>query len=90
MMARPVTPIGILAVKLESLNQRIGALETVDTELKSELNNAWELARGLDPYISSCTTPESADLASLVQRTDRKSTRLNSSHVSQSRMPSSA
>ena len=69
MMARPVTPIGILAAKLESLNQQIGVLETVDTELKYELNQAWELARGLDPYISSCTTPESPALASLVQRT---------------------
>jgi len=69
MTPRPVTPVGILAAKLEFLNQQIGALESVDPEVKSELSRAWELARGLDPYISSCTTPESPALASLVQRT---------------------
>jgi caffeoyl-CoA O-methyltransferase len=69
MIPRPVTPVGILAAKLELLNQQIGALESVDPEVKSELHRAWELARGLDPYISRCTTPESLALASLVQRT---------------------
>jgi len=69
MIPRPVTPVGILAAKLEFLSQQIGALESVDPEVKSELHRAWELARGLDPYISSCTTPESPALASLVQRT---------------------
>jgi len=69
MIARPVTPVGILAAKLEFLSQKIESLENVDPEVKSELNQAWELARGLDPYISSCTTPESPALAALVHRT---------------------
>ena len=69
MIPRPVTPVGILAAKLESLNQQIEALEGVDPEIKAELHRASELARGLDPYISSCTTPESPALAALVRRT---------------------
>lgn len=69
MTPRPVTPVGILAAKLEFLSQQIGALESVDADVKAELQQAWELARGLDPYISSCTTPESPALASLVRRT---------------------
>jgi caffeoyl-CoA O-methyltransferase len=69
MISRPVTPVGILAAKLEFLHQQVEALESVDTKVKSELHRAWELARGLDPYISSCTTPESPALAALVQRT---------------------
>ena len=65
---RPVTPLGILAAKLESLHQRLETLE-IDAALKSELQQACELAGGLDPYLSHCTTPESPALAALVQRT---------------------
>ncbi len=68
-MTRPVTPVGILAAKLELLTRQIDALDDVNIEVKSELHRAWELARGLDPYISICTTPESAALAALAQRT---------------------
>lgn len=66
---KPVTPLGILAVKLELLSQQIEALDSVDTSFKSELRQAFELANGLDPYLSHCTTPESPALALLVQRT---------------------
>lgn len=65
---RPVTPLGILAAKLEHLSQQLEALD-IDATLKSELRQACELASGLDPYLSHCTTPESPALASLVQRT---------------------
>jgi caffeoyl-CoA O-methyltransferase len=65
---RPVTPLGILATKLEHLSQQLEALD-IDAALKSELRQACELASGLDPYLSHCTTPESPALASLVQRT---------------------
>jgi caffeoyl-CoA O-methyltransferase len=65
---RPVTPLGILATKLKHLSQQLEALE-IDPMLKSELREACELASGLDPYLSHCTTPESPALASLVQRT---------------------
>jgi caffeoyl-CoA O-methyltransferase len=66
---RSVTPLSILATKLEYLSQQIAALDSVDAHLKSELQQACELASGLDSYISRCTTPESSALAALVQRT---------------------
>jgi caffeoyl-CoA O-methyltransferase len=65
---RPVTPLGILATKLEHLSQQLEVLD-IDAKLKFELRQACELASGLDPYLSRCTTPESPALASLVQRT---------------------
>jgi caffeoyl-CoA O-methyltransferase len=65
---RPVTPLGILAAKLAQLSQQLDVLE-VDPTLKSELRQACELASGLDPYLSQCTTPESPALKLLVERT---------------------
>jgi caffeoyl-CoA O-methyltransferase len=65
---RPVTPLGILAAKLEQLSQQLEVLD-INPKLKSELRQACELASGLDPYLSHCTTPESPALALLVQRT---------------------
>jgi caffeoyl-CoA O-methyltransferase len=67
-LPRPVTPLGILAAKLEHLSQQLEALD-IDVALKSELRQACELASGLDPYLSHCTTPESPALALLVRRT---------------------
>jgi caffeoyl-CoA O-methyltransferase len=66
---RPVTPISILATKLEHLSQQLEALDSVDARLKAELRQACELASGLDPYLSQCTTPESPALAALARRT---------------------
>jgi caffeoyl-CoA O-methyltransferase len=66
--ARPVTPLGILAAKLESLSHQLETLD-IDAKLKAELRQTSELASGLDPYLSHCTTPESPALASLVRRT---------------------
>ena len=66
---RAVTPLGILAAQLEHLRQQIEALDSVDANLKSQLRQACELASGLDPYINSCTTPESPALTALVKRT---------------------
>ncbi len=63
---RPVTPIGILAAKLEKLTQQAAALDPI---FQAELLQAYELANGLDTYLDRCTTPESPDLAKLVQRT---------------------
>ncbi len=64
---RPVTPIGILAAKLEMLTQQ--AASSPDPVFQAELQQAYELASGLDGYLDRCTTPESPDLAKLVQRT---------------------
>jgi caffeoyl-CoA O-methyltransferase len=66
---RPVTPLSILAIKLEHLSQQLESLDSVDAKLKFELRQAYELASGLDPYLSQCTTPESPALAALVRRT---------------------
>lgn len=66
---RPVTPSGILAAKLDQLSQKLEAVDGVDPELKSELCEAVELASGLEPYLSDCTTPESTALRLLAQRT---------------------
>jgi caffeoyl-CoA O-methyltransferase len=66
---RPVTPIGILAAKLESLNHKMAQIDHLDPAFKAELHQAYELANGLDPYLDRCTTPESPALAALVERT---------------------
>ena len=47
-------------------------------------------ARAAIDAIMDCGRPKSIQLAVLVDRGDRKSTRLNSSHIEESRMPSSA
>ncbi len=64
---RPVTPISILAAKLEVLIQKTASSPA--PVFKAELQQAYELANGLDAYVDRCTTPESPDLAKLVQRT---------------------
>jgi caffeoyl-CoA O-methyltransferase len=66
---RPVTPVGILAAKLESLTQQVKSITGIDPTFKAELQQAYELANGLDPYLDHCTTPESTTLAKLVQLT---------------------
>ena len=66
---RPVTPIGILAAQLEYLSERLAESAGVDPGLRSELRRASELASGLDPYLSRCTTPESPALSLLARRT---------------------
>lgn len=66
---RPVTPLSILADKLDRLRQQAETSDSINANFKSQLQQAWELASGLDPYISRCTTPESPALASLVKRT---------------------
>jgi len=67
---RPVTPIGILAARLEQVCERLGEPgAAVDAELVGELRSARDLAAGLEPYVSHCTTPESPALAALHRRT---------------------
>jgi caffeoyl-CoA O-methyltransferase len=67
--ARPVTPASILAADLERLVRHVDRLGGVDPELDAGLRAAAELAAGLDPYLERCTTPESAALARLAERT---------------------
>ncbi len=66
---RPVTPVGILAARLENLVKKVGSIKGVDLAFKAELQQVYELANGLDPYLDTCTTPESPALAALVKRT---------------------
>jgi caffeoyl-CoA O-methyltransferase len=66
---RPVTPVGILAAKLESLVHQAQKVEVLDSAFKLELTQAYQLANGLDPYLDRCSAPESEALATLVKRT---------------------
>ena len=66
---RPVTPLSIIAATLERVSRRLDAVAGVEAELKSDLRAARELAAGLDPYLSRCTTPESPALRALARRT---------------------
>ena len=63
---RPVTPVSILAASLEALYDE---LLVVDARLADKLHGALVLARGLDPYLEQCTTPESTALQQLAERT---------------------
>ena len=65
---RPVTPLGILVQKLEQIVDA-AKTESVSEEFKTSLDRAYQLAAGLDPYVESCTTPESAALANLTKQT---------------------
>ncbi|WP_138500200.1 O-methyltransferase [Nostoc sp. PA-18-2419] len=67
--ARPVTPVGILAKKLEAIVQEINQHSDLPAELVANLNQAWRLAAGLDPYLEEYTTPESAALTALAEKT---------------------
>jgi caffeoyl-CoA O-methyltransferase len=66
---RPVTPMSILAGKLEVLVRRLDAVDKVDDAFRSELREACALAGGLDPYLSAWTTPQSPELLALDRRT---------------------
>jgi caffeoyl-CoA O-methyltransferase len=70
--ARPVTPHGLLAAALDRAIQRLHELDCADAVLAGELDRAGALAAGLDPYLSACTSPESAALEALADRTRRR------------------
>lgn len=66
---RPVTPVGILAQQLESLVKAAKEQADLPAEFKDNLEQAWRLAAGLDPYLERCTTSESSALAVLADKT---------------------
>jgi len=70
-VARPVTPLGILAKELEAIVQAVDK-EALPAELKQKLEFASRLALGLDPYLEECTTSESAPLTALAEKTARE------------------
>lgn len=69
---RPVTPLGILAGSLTRLEEQVATGDQADGVVYGELARARELAAGLDPYVASCTTPESPALAALARRTEEQ------------------
>ncbi|MDY6781229.1 MAG: class I SAM-dependent methyltransferase [Cyanobacteriota bacterium] len=66
--ARPVTPLGILVQQLEAV-VRQAKQENVSASLLDSLQQAFDLAAGIDPYLEDCTTSPSAALAALAQKT---------------------
>lgn len=66
---RPVTPVGILAARLRGLVEDIEATADLAPGLVAELVELTELAGGLEPYTSSCSSPQSEALSTLAART---------------------
>jgi caffeoyl-CoA O-methyltransferase len=66
--ARPVTPLGILVQQLEKTVQMAEEAK-VPASVMDSLQQVLNLAAGIDPYLEECTTPESAALAALAQKT---------------------
>ena len=68
---RPVTPLGILVQQLEQIVEK-AKTESISTEFKTSLDEAYSLAAGLDPYLEDCTTSESEALANLTRKTQEE------------------
>lgn len=71
-LARPVTPSGIIADKLQQLRNHAQADASLAPEFLQLLDEAAELALGLDAYVGSVTTPQSAELAALILGTQQE------------------
>ena len=67
--ARPVTPMSILAARLETLVAQVAGNAGVPASVRAELLEIQELASGLDPYLERWTSPESEALRELDRRT---------------------
>jgi caffeoyl-CoA O-methyltransferase len=66
---RPVTPVGILAARLDAVRGQLEDRGVLDLGLAADLRRARSLAAGLESYASRCTSPESPALAALQRRT---------------------
>ena len=64
---RPVTPIGILAASLQSLQRQVG--ESLPATAQAELSRAVELAEGIEPYLENMTDEASVTQKELAQAT---------------------
>jgi caffeoyl-CoA O-methyltransferase len=67
--ARPVTPLGILVEQLQTAMAQIHRSSTVPEAIAESVQNALELAAGLDDYVAICTTSESDRLYAIAQKT---------------------
>lgn len=65
---RPVTPHGILVEQLGQISEKIAQGEDI-REIKTIVEDACDLAAGLEPYISAYTTNESPELTALTRKT---------------------
>lgn len=68
---RAVTPLGILVEQLEAISEQAKS-SNIPTELREQIDRAYELAAGLNPYIEANTTPESSALANLAEKTSQE------------------
>ena len=64
-----MSPNTIIAAKLTELVQQAASLPALDKAFLHSLRDIEQLANGLEPYLASCTTPESGDLRQLVSET---------------------
>ncbi|MHC0065763.1 O-methyltransferase [Nostoc sp. UIC 10890] len=69
--ARPITPHSILVAQLQKTLQ-IAEESNIPLEILTSLRQGLQLAAGLDPYLDDCTTPESAALTALAQKTSKE------------------
>ncbi len=67
--ARPVTPLGILVEHLATAVQLVESESSVPAEVVAHLQKALQLAAGIEPYIGELTSPESAALVAIAQKT---------------------
>ena len=66
---RAVSPSSLVAEKLALLVNQAKNLNGLSSEFLTLLHDAEKIATGLEPYLTSCTTPESAELTRLVADT---------------------
>lgn len=69
--ARPVTPLGILVEKLEKI-VKMAETATIPAEINNALQEVYQLAAGIDPYLEQMTTQESPALAALAKKTSEE------------------
>lgn len=68
---RPVAPLGILVEKLGEMRRLAEGL-ALDPALARLIEDAQQLANGLEPYLEACTTAESPELRTLARETQRE------------------
>lgn len=66
---RAVSPGSIIAARLTQLLEQANGLPALSADFLSSLKEVEQLASGLEPYLGSCTTPQSPELARLVEQT---------------------
>ena len=68
-LLRAVSPNAIIAAKLSALVHQAADLAALHPALFKSLRDVEQLTSGLEPYLATCTTPESSDLSQLVAAT---------------------